>query len=155
IGREMHCRQTKSPAGGVACYVRNFGEFGGSAAQAMNELVAGGVPLATVAMVYTPPITAPNAIEFFVYSGAGTLTTSAQLDTHGDNTSIPANCINCHGGGARYDPASHAVLGAQFLAFDPAAYTFATTAGLRFADQEPAFAQLDQLVLATSPTRGT
>src|SRR6185503_5637266 len=44
IGREMHCRATAS-AGGVACYVRNFGQFGGDADDALAQLAAGGTPL--------------------------------------------------------------------------------------------------------------
>ena len=154
IGREMHCRQTAS-AGGVGCYVRNFGEFGGDPDDALDQLAAGGTPLATVAMVYTPPITAPNAVSFAVYTSEGSLTTNAQLDTQGDNTSIPENCINCHGGGAQYDASSHTLQGAQFLAFDPSAYGFSDTLGIQLAGQEQSFEQLNQLVLATSPTVAT
>jgi hypothetical protein len=148
----MHCRATTTPAGGVACYVRNFGTFGGTQPDAIAKLLAGGTPLATVAMVYTPPITSPDAVTFMVYNGAGTLATSAQLDTYGNNTSIPQNCLNCHGGSATYDATRHSVSGAQFLAFDPAAFAFADQPGLRLADQESQLDALNRLVLTTSPT---
>ncbi|MGN6108505.1 MAG: hypothetical protein ACTHU0_25595 [Kofleriaceae bacterium] len=153
IGREMHCRATAAPAGGVACYVRNFGTFGGARGQAISELIAGGVPLATVAMVYAPPIDAPNAVSFVVYGPDGALVTEAQLDTRGDNASIPQNCLNCHGGRSTYDPATHAARGARFLAFDPAAFDFAPEAN--FASQDESFRRLNQLVAATEPTSAT
>jgi hypothetical protein len=63
-------------------------------------------------MVYDPP-TAPNAVKFMVFNAAGALLTPAQLDTRGDNTSIPNNRINCHGSDG-YDAATHSVIGARF-----------------------------------------
>lgn len=155
IGRDMHCRATTTPAGGVACYVANYGQFGGSRNQALQLAVAGGAPLATVAMVYTPPIDAPNAVTFIVYSGAGTLLNEAQLDTQGDNTSIPQNCINCHGGRSSYDMTTHAVSGARFLPFDPEAFDFSQAQGFTFTEQEADFRALNRLVATAAPTDAT
>jgi hypothetical protein len=152
IGREMHCRAAETPAGGLACYVRNFGIFGGDRDEAIALTVAGGPPLATVAMVYTPPIDAPNAVSFMVYGPDGALLTSAQLDTPGDNTSIPQNCLNCHGGRSRYDADATAVLGARFLPFDPAMFAYAARPELTFAAQEDAFRRLNRLVGGAAPT---
>lgn len=154
IGREMHCRQTATPAGGLACYVRNFGVFGGDRADAIAQLVAGGTPLATVAMVYTPPIDAPNAVTFMAYGPSGELVTEAQLDTLGDNVSIPHNCINCHGGRSRYDAANNAVIGARFLPFDPAAFAYAAVPELSLNAQEDRLRRLNRLVAQASPTAG-
>jgi hypothetical protein len=152
IGREMHCRATQTPAGGLACYVRNYGTFGGSREEAIALTVAGGVPLATVAMVYTPPIDAPNAVSFIAYGPDNALLTSAQLDTVGSNTSIPQNCLNCHGGRSRYDAATNAALGARFLPFDPAAFAYAAPPDFTFAAQEDRFRRLNRLVAGAAPT---
>jgi hypothetical protein len=154
IGREMHCRATQTPAGGLACYVRNFGIFGGDESEALALTVAGGIPLATVAMVYTPPITAPNAVTFMVYGPNGELINEAQLDTFGNNTSIPQNCLNCHGGNSRYDAATNAVTGARFLPFDPAAFTYGVRADLTLIAQEQKFRLLNRLVDQAAPTTG-
>lgn len=150
IGREMHCRP--QAGGGLACYVRNFGEFGGDRDEAIALTLAGGIPLATVAMTYQPPVTAANAVRFMVYGPNGALINEAQLDTHGDNTSIPQNCLNCHGANARYDAATRQVLDARFLPFDPAAFSFASRTDVTFAAQEGDFARLNSLIAATSPT---
>ncbi|MDQ3370205.1 MAG: hypothetical protein M3680_32715 [Myxococcota bacterium] len=152
IGREMHCRATQNPAGGLACYVRNYGTFGGSRDEAIALTVAGGAPLATVAMVYTPPITAPNSVSFMVYGPDGAILTEAQLDTHGDNTSIPQNCLNCHGGRSRYDDVTNEVIGARFLPFDPSAFAYAQRADLTFVAQDDKFRRLNRLVAAAAPT---
>lgn len=156
IGREMHCRA--QDGGGLACYVSNYGEFGGDPASALAGAIggveAGGSSgaFATVAMVYQPPITAPNSVRFVVYDGVGALATQAQLDQFGDNMSIPNNCLNCHGG-ARYDAAQNAVIGARFLPFDPTGFSFAPQrAGYRDIDQFPRLHELNQLVARTEPT---
>jgi hypothetical protein len=150
IGRDMHCRATEG--GGLACYVRNFGQFGGDRADAITLTVAGDAPFATVAMAYTPPIDAPNAVQFMVYGGDGALINRAQLDTRGDNASIPQNCLNCHGGRSSYDAATSTVRGAHFLPFDPAAFDYADRPDLTLAAQEGAFRRLDELVLTAAPT---
>jgi len=152
IGREMHCRATLVPAGGVACYVRNYGVFGGDRGEAIDLTVAAGIPLATVAMVYTPPIDAPNSVSFLVYGGNGALVNEAQLDTFGNNVSIPQNCLNCHGGRSRYDDATNTVLGARFLPFDPSGFGFAARPDLTLVAQEAKLRQLNRLVAAAAPT---
>jgi len=153
IGREMHCNPT--PANGLACYVRNFGTFGGDPTVGLDLLVEGGTPLATVAMVYAPPIEAPNAVTFMVYGGDGALVQEAQLDTRGDNTSIPQNCLNCHGGRSSYDAQLHAATGARFLPFDPSAFAFSQLPGLTLAAQESDFRTLDRMVADAAPTAAT
>ena len=152
IGREMHCRATATPVGGVACYVMNYGTFGGTRDDALAQLAAGTTPLATVVMVYTPPLDAPNAVTFMVYGPTGALSNLAQLDTHGDNTSIPQNCLNCHGGRSKYDATTHAATGARFLPFDPAAFEFSSDPTMTLAAQTAQFRSLDGLVSTTEPT---
>jgi hypothetical protein len=153
IGREMHCRSALTLIGGeAACYVRNFGAFGGSRDDALAQLEAAGTPLATVAMVYSAPIEDPDAVQFMVYGADGNLVTKAQLDTHGDNTSIPQNCLNCHGGRSSYDAVAHSVSGARFLPFDPAGFDFARRDDLTFPAQEAKFRALDKIMRKASPT---
>jgi hypothetical protein len=154
IGRDMHCRAISTGKGpGMACYVNNFGTFGDSASQNTAALFNGTAAFATVAMVYRPPIDAPNAVTFYVYGGNGNLLNEAQLDTFGDNVSIPQNCLNCHGGGTgRYDRGTNAVTGARFLPFDPAAFGFGTSTGTRLSDQHESFRKLNALVVASAPT---
>jgi hypothetical protein len=151
IGRGMHC--AAQAGGGLACYVSNYGTFGGDADEALTRAVAGEAAggtgaFASVAMVYQPPIDAPNAVRFIVYGATGALATSATLDTIGDNTSIPNNCLNCHGAGANYDSTAHAASGAHFLPFDAAAMTFSTQLG----DQTPTLAKLNTFVAAAGAT---
>jgi hypothetical protein len=155
IGREMHCRATEAPAGGLACYVKNFGAFGGSRDEAISATMAGGTPLATVAMMYTPPMDAPNAVKFMVYNASNSLMMSAQLDTSGDNTSVPQNCLTCHGGRSRYDAATQTVMGARFLAFDPAMFAYGVRPDVTFAAQEDAFRRLNRLVAGAAPSMAT
>lgn len=156
IGRDMHCRPTDAPAGGVACYVNNYGAFGGASGDALARLEAGGAPLATVAMVYAPPLDQPNAVQFMVFGANGKLTSHAQLDAHGDNKTVPQNCLNCHGGRAHYDATAHAAVGARFLPFDPAAFVFpADDPALTLGAQAAQLHALDTLVGTTSPTLAT
>lgn len=156
IGREMHCRA--QAGGGLACFVSNYGEFGGdretALAATIEGVLAGGSSgaFATVAMVYQPPLSAPNSVRFIVYDAAGALATQAQLDTFGDNVSIPNNCLNCHGG-ARYDATQNAVIGARFLPFDPTGFEFSTQLPrFRAEDQLPKLHALNQLVAMAEPT---
>lgn len=150
IGRGMHCRAIA--AGGVACYVQNYGEFGGSQRQALSLTLAGDAPFATVAMVYTPPHDAPNAVKFMVYGANGALLDEAQLDTRGDNISVPQNCLNCHGGRSSFNAATNTVRGAHFLPFDPAAFEYATAPQFTLAAQEDELRQLNRLIAETSQT---
>ena len=158
-GREIRCKTHDTAAGtGVACTTFNYGPFGSAAADALDLAVAGRLAgggqgaFANVSMVYDPPITAPNAVKFMVFNAAGALLTSAQLDTRGDNTSIPNNCINCHGSDGSYDPATHSVTGARFLPFDPSAFLFADRPGMTRGDQEAAMRALNQTFLAAAPS---
>jgi hypothetical protein len=156
IGRHMKCAKFPTAAGeGFACAVENYGLFGGLESDAISQLVSpAATPLATVAMVYTPPATAPNAVTFVAYSGGGARLDQAQLDTQGDNMSIPGNCLNCHGSSASYDPATHAVTGARFLPFDPAAFDYANVAGATRHEQEEAFRRMNEMVGAGEPALG-
>ncbi|MEO8702681.1 MAG: hypothetical protein ABI867_21735 [Kofleriaceae bacterium] len=152
IAREMHCRSIEIPVGGLACYVRNFGIFGGARDEALGLALAAGPPLATVAMVYRPPIDADNSVTFVVYGPDGARVNEAQLDTRGDNKSIPHNCLNCHGGRSTYDVTSHTSKNARFLAFDPIAFEFAERPDLTLASQEEKFRRLDRLIGLAAPT---
>jgi hypothetical protein len=105
-------------------------------------------------MVYTPPIDAPNAVTFMVYGPDGALINEAQLDTAGDNISIPQNCLNCHGGRSRYDAVTHTATGARFLPFDPSAFDYAPRPDLSLAAQEESFRRLNRLIAAAAPTAG-
>ncbi len=158
IGREMHCQP--QTGGGLACYVSNYGTFGGDRAVALDAAVkgveAGGTTgsFATVAMVYTPPITAPNSVKFVVYSGSGARLDQAQLDQFGDNVSVPNNCLNCHGG-ATYDAAQNAVMGARFLPFDATSFDFSELPRYQMTDQLPKIRALNQMIARTEPTAAT
>src|SRR5690606_29820171 len=162
IGREMHCTRFAAEGGaGLACLVANYGELGGSEALAIEETVDGaesGAHLgsfATVAMVYTPPISAPNAVQFLVYGpDGGALVSEAPLDTREDNVSIPNNCLNCHGSNSSYDAASNRVIGARFLPFDTAAFSYADLPGFRLAEQQEAFRRLNQMVAEAGASAG-
>jgi hypothetical protein len=158
-GREIRCKTRATAAGtGAACTTFNYGPFGSAAADALDLAVSGRIAgggkgaFANVSMVYDPPITAPNAVKFMVFNAAGALLTSAQLDTRGDNTSIPNNCINCHGSDGRYDAATHSVIGARFLPFDPSAFVFSDRPGMTRGDQEAAMRALNQAFLAAAPS---
>jgi hypothetical protein len=149
IGREMHCG---AQAGGVvACYVSNYGTFGGDRSEALNAAVGRVGAFATVAMIYQPPASSPNSVRFVVYGANGQLVTEAQLDQYGDNVSIPNNCLNCHGG-ARYDAEANAVIGARFLPFDTSGFEFADLPGFRPAEQAANIRALNDLVATTEPT---
>lgn len=158
-GREIRCKTHETAAGtGVACTTFNYGPFGSVAADALDLAVAGRMAgggkgaFANVSMVYDPPITAPNAVKFMVFNAAGAPLTSAQLDTRGDNTSIPNNCINCHGSDGGYDASTHSVIGARFLPFDPSAFLFSDRPGMTRSDQEAAMRALNQTFLAAAPS---
>lgn len=144
IGREMRCQG--QPDGGVACAVANYGAFGGLVRDALDDAVDTRASFATVAMVYRPPLDAPNSVQFIVYGANGALVDEAQLDTVGDNRSIPNNCLTCHGSAARYDAATNQVTGASFLPFDRNAFVFSTRLGFTEREQEPPLGELNALV---------
>ncbi len=160
VGREIRCGAFVQPGGlpGAACMTANYGAFSGDPDLSLAAAVAGNQAgnsegaFAFVAMVYQAPITAPNAVQFMVYGPDRTLVTEALLDRHGDNTSIPNNCLNCHGSSATYDPATNVVLGAKFLPFDPRAFAFSAEPGYAAADQMAAIAVFNDVVAATEPS---
>ncbi len=161
IGREMHCTPFTAAAGtGLACYVANYGVFGGDVATALGDAIDGAESgahtgsFATVAMVYRPPSDAPDAVQFMIYGAAGALASEAALDTHEDNVSVPNNCLNCHGGAAAYDPDTHSVTGARFLPFDPGAFHTAALPGYSLAAQEASFRALNLAIRDAGPTSG-
>jgi len=136
IGREMHCSyNTCRDNQELACYVKNFGTRNGKAQfghKAEAQLaVRNNQPFATVAMVHRKRITdrspndAPNDVFFVVYDSNGNLQFDAQLDRKGYNTSIPGNCLQCHGINSSYtvNP-NHEVHRAMFLPFDLDSFEF-------------------------------
>jgi hypothetical protein len=154
VGRALSCNTT--PVRGVACFVEALGSFDGdenTALHAVEQVAAGNsvAPVATVAMIYNPPITNTNAVQFIVYDGNGNLQDFAKLDSGGANTSVPQNCLNCHGAQATFDAGHLLVSGAQFLQLDPLAMDFAQRQGLTFAAQQTAMFQMEQLVAEASP----
>lgn len=161
VGRDMHC--TEFPAGaatGLACYSSNYGAFGGDVAIATTASIAGfesGASegaFATVAMVYAPPIDAPNSVSFVVFGADGARIDQAQLDRVGDNVSVPNNCLNCHGSASAYDPATSRVTGARFLPFDTLAMSFAELPGYTLREQAEAVRRLNALVQRHAPAPG-
>jgi hypothetical protein len=171
LARDMHCRGFTNHAGsfilggGVACYVTNYAkrtgagtpDFGNDPTTGLTDAINANNPVATVAMVYSWSILATpiaNPITFMVFDGSGNLTTSAPLDRVHANTSIPNNCITCHGGSATYDPVAHKVAGATFLPFDQASFLFSSSAGWTQADQADALRKLNVLIQNTGPAAG-
>lgn len=161
-GREVRCRPfTENGVTGVACLTGNYGFFSGDENLALDQAIEGtesGVStgaFALVAMVYVPPITDPNSVQFMVYGAGGQLVNEAELDTHGDNPSIPQNCINCHGSNATYDPATSSVIGARFLPFDPGAFGFSSEDGYTRADQAEPIRLLNQIVSEAGLSAGS
>lgn len=156
LGREMHCRAIGVL--GAACYVTNYSGVAGQAVFGVNpttvlaDAVAKQHSFATVAMV-TDGTSAANAVKFMVYNASGNLTTTAQLDSTANNTSIPNNCIACHGINSTYNASTNSVSGnAKFLPFDPFTYKFSTAAGFTFADQADKFRRLNALVRKANPS---
>ncbi|HEX4417544.1 MAG TPA: hypothetical protein VH165_06575 [Kofleriaceae bacterium] len=157
-GREIRCKPHLTAAGtGVACTTFNYGQFGTTTeADALDLAVTGRSSgsgwFANVSMVYDPPITAPNAVKFMVYGPTGALQTQAKLDSRGDNTSIPNNCLNCHGSDSSYNAAAHQATGARFLPFDPSAFVFSDRTGVTRNDQEATMRVLNQDFLLAAPS---
>jgi cytochrome c553 len=166
LGREMHCRAFVNGVGqvGVACYVTNYsGVANGSGVgipafnvdpdTVLDDAVARQHAFATVAMAYEPPANAVNAVRFVVYDAAGNRANQAQLDSTSNNTSIPNNCLACHGISAQYNAGTNSVSAdAKFLPFDPFSYKFSSAAGFTFAAQADAFRKLNNLVRLTNTT---
>ncbi len=173
LGREMHCIN-RGCTEELACYVRNFvgkradGKLAfGDMAKAKTALL-NNRPFATVAMVERELIArdAPNRVFFVVYlqnPGTGgpestTLGLEAPLDNKGYNTSIPGNCLQCHGVNSRYTAhgVAHRVSNAMFLPFDLDAFKFFSTDqtnSLSLAKQQAAFRSQNRMVRSFSSNR--
>jgi mono/diheme cytochrome c family protein len=174
LGRDMNCWKDGSS---TVCFVVNYDnrapnvigdplsfdpalfganydpDFAGDPQHALAKLEGGFYHFATVAMVYTPPnggnSNGPNAVKFIVYGADGNLAFAAKLDDKEENTSIPQNCLSCHGINATYDPVSNTATGGEFLPFDPFSFQYPTDD-----EQVDAFRQLNALVRAAGATRG-
>jgi hypothetical protein len=170
LGREMHCKSfvAKGGATGRACFVTNYGRaangtpvFAGDPATVLAETVAcvngqclgKNAPVATVAMVYAPPISALNSVKFIVFDGQGKRQNFAKLDDLDpaiQNRSVPNNCLTCHGG--QYDPAANTVKGAHFLPFDVFSFKYSSDPALTQPAQADKFRKLNALVATAGPT---
>lgn len=158
IGREMHCKWfLLSFQVGVACYVSNYSAtpgvagFGDDPTTVLNHAIAHNGKFATVAMVYRPG--QQNDVSFVVYGPDGSRQDTAQLDNAQNNTSIPNNCMSCHGISSSI--ANGVVTNAKFLPFDPFSFKYSTQAGFTQADQADEFRQLNALVEMTNPAPAT
>jgi hypothetical protein len=149
IGRIMRC--VAQPSGVRACYVDNYGTFGGDSATALNQAARRQGLLATVAMVFDPSKGA-QAVNYVAYDKDGNQALFAKLDTVGINPAIPFNCTNCHGGS--YDPTSHTVSGSRFLAFDLDTFEYANFQGYHRQDQENDFRKLNAHAYAIAQSQG-
>jgi hypothetical protein len=161
LGREMHCKYISTAGGtGAACYVKNYGVlngqpvFGGDSNLALQDAVARTNSFATVAMVYVPPRSNPNSVQFIVYDAQGQRSTLAKLDNTGQHQSVPNNCLSCHGVNAVYDPGTNSVSGASFLPFDVFSFRYSSAAGFTSAAQANSLRLLNDLVKRTAPATG-
>ena len=162
LGREMNCKSFGTIFGvGVACYVRNYSaqpfqapNFNESAESVLAQTVAANAPFATVAMVYRPPSSNANSVQFMVYDNDGNLADEAPLDKAQDNVSIPQNCLSCHGVDSTFSQLQVSNK-AEFLPFDPGAFKFSTQSPWRLSDQQDEFRKLNILVKLTSPPAAT
>jgi len=164
----MHCAYNPCTSE-TACYVKNYGNRNGSAQfdnrdEAKAALDAN-KPFATVAMVERGQMAvgAPNKVFFAVYNHAaqsGTnqdtapLAFEAKLDNKGYNTSIPQNCLVCHGTTSTYNDQvwPRQVRGAFLLPFDLQAFEFFSTDSSNSrsrAKQEPQFRALNEMIYFT------
>jgi cytochrome c553 len=145
--------------------VRNFGKADGTPLFDQKDLTKQALlanrPFATVAMVERGRMaaTAANRIFFTVYEYTASngdpastkLALKAQLDNKGYNTSIPGNCLQCHGinsSTGHFTPTVE-VKNAMFLPFDLNAFEYFSqvpTNALSRAKQEPAFRTLNRMI---------
>jgi hypothetical protein len=149
IGRRMRCREFD---GRRACYVENYGTFGGSKKTALEDTARSRNILNTVAMVFDPS-RGTSAVNFVAYDADGSQQLDAQLDTVGANTSIPFNCINCHGG--TMDVETKTLSNAIFLPFDLDSFSFPDFDGYHREDQENELRKLNGQVYEVAKTQGT
>lgn len=158
LGRETHC---KTIGRGLACYVTTYSGIAGQPAfnQDPNVVLADAVArvhsFATLAMTYDGT-TDVNSVKFVAYDAAGNLATTVQLDSTGNNKSIPNSCLSCHGIGSSFNIGSKSVSGdAKFLPLDPFSFQYSTAAGFTFNDQADEIRQLNALVKSANPSLAT
>ncbi|MCP3140335.1 hypothetical protein [Pyxidicoccus xibeiensis] len=160
IGREMHCRRfaaNASHGAGVACHVSNYGTFGHTAdadiTAALNQATSRTGAFATVAMVYEPS-RASNPVTFMVYDAAGNRSNVAPLDVRQANTSVPRNCLTCHGLGSYVSTSGTTVNvnNARFLPFDLDSFRYSANVPFRRVDQVESLRKLNALVKSTVPS---
>lgn len=159
IGRELHC-WSYTPGflrRGRACFVSNYsdvarvGKFGNNDLTATFNNVTAHQQFATVAMVYEQNSLGVSTVNFVVFDADGNRTDTAVLDRTAHHTSVPNNCLTCHGLNARVDPTSHLITGdAHFLPLDVASFKFAGS--FTRAAQEESFRRLNAFMKETSPT---
>lgn len=160
IGREMHCHKISSSS--IACYVSNYsatsevGSFGDNPTTVIANTITGAKSgaahtgaFATVAMVYTG--SGVNGIHFAVYGADQNLSTTAKLDTAGKHTTIPNNCLECHGIEGQFI-SGQVNNAARFLPFDPQQYLYSTSDPYTLDDQQEQFRQLNVLISDTDLT---
>jgi hypothetical protein len=157
VGRNLACSQFPDGAlTGVACMTGNFGAFSGDPGLNLNLAIAGheaGDALgafAFVAMVYQPSRGTDNMVSFVVYGPDGARIDAAALDTRGDVEAIPNNCLNCHGSGSSFDPATGIATGASFLPLDALQLSFPANLLYTLEAQSESIRQLNQLVSQTA-----
>jgi hypothetical protein len=156
FGREVHCKAIAN--GGVACFITNYTGVAGTAVfdrdptVVLADAIARVRPFMTLAMIHDGT-DAANSVKFMAYNAAGNLTTTVQLDSTGNNRSIPNSCIACHGINATFTPATNLVTAeAKLLPFDPFNFRFSTAANFTFAAQADAIRRLNALVRAARPS---
>jgi hypothetical protein len=166
VGREMHCwkytRGLFNTIEGTACYVSNYSDTAGTpkfgnnnVTTALNNAIAHAGKFATVAMVTEKSIFSgtPGEVDFVAFNAAGNRVDNAQLDNANLHTSIPNNCLTCHGVDTYYDSTSHTIGGrANFLPFDPSGYKFTASGSYTRSAQENALRVLNSYVKDTQPS---
>jgi hypothetical protein len=150
LGREVHCKAIA--AGGSACFITSYTGVAGTAVfdrdptVVLADAVARVRPFMTLATIHDGTA-GPNSVKFMAYNAAGNLTTTVQLDSTGNNRSIPNNCIACHGINASFNPATNVVTGeARLLPFDPFNFRYSAAAGFTFEAQKDGIRRLNALV---------
>lgn len=180
FGRDMYCKQNGDDvACYVTNYGDEASDDETDANDAVIGHLSDGLgAVATVAMEYSripdPPPAAPDTfsdpqrvVKFYVYSNAGSTDpatddrlVAANLDAQGTRP-IPQLCMVCHNGAYPGGPTTgvptfasrdDVKLGARFLPFDVAGFTFPNISGWDKASQQTEFEALNNMVKATEPS---
>jgi hypothetical protein len=147
IGRDMYCR---SPSPYTVCQVDNWAKLDSNHQPIFGDPVgaSGGsaVLAATVVMVKQNS----GVAWFGAYDAKGNRLNNIALDTTGQRTAIPNNCMTCHGGAGSFTNAKGvtSVANSWFLPFDLQA--FLDRGSFKLSAQEEAFRQLNAFVRAQS-----